>query len=272
MAAELEEDSLGHLSVLVIGENAPDQLEKFQRMEYVWPIDSRHIVAQDIFAEAKREHARSRPKPVYVQDYFVQWAKSAYGVEMLMEGEEPDLKGLHRGGWFRLDRRGEVVEMYKRTIPNSHWDWFERTLDWLLLRPGASGWRASDFWRACEDVLDGYAGIARKDAVDIEAMRNIAGDDAAVRWDRGDPRWPSNPMLKLPRDEFIQLARDEAVIRYSFVVKDGELFDMAAPTRGDVDQSLAATKSRRDASNAKKNALLQSLPGETMLISVSVHA
>ena len=271
---------MGHFSVLVIGDNARDQIEKFQRMEWMWPFDSRHIVARDCLAERRKEHARAKPNPVYVMDSFASWVKQQYGGEMLMEGETPDFLGRHRWGWFRLDRMGEVVEMYKRVVPYSQWDFFDGTVDWLVLKPGASGWRASEFWTTKEPVLEGAAGIARKGAIDFEAMRDASAVKAGALWDSDDFRW--DPLLALPRDDYVRIERAGAICHgYAYVLNDGEIVhptDAKDYSSGPIpypapsDMSLDTVKGRREKFNADMNALLESLPDDTILTAASVHA
>jgi len=49
---------MGHCTVLVIGENAQDQFDKFQRAEYAHPTQNRHFVVIDVLEENRARYAR----------------------------------------------------------------------------------------------------------------------------------------------------------------------------------------------------------------------
>lgn len=121
---------------------------------------------------------------------FQDWICKYYGLAVLADGQEPDLLKTHRGGWIRVNEAGEVTEAMERTIPNGIWDYFEWTIDLFKLKPGATGLSI----RGEEQVVDSYAGCARKSAIDFEWMRNEEGQKAAQLWDqaataRGSLTW-----------------------------------------------------------------------------------
>lgn len=49
---------MGHYCVLVIGENARDQFDKFQRAEYAHPTENKYLVAVDVLEEVKAKYER----------------------------------------------------------------------------------------------------------------------------------------------------------------------------------------------------------------------
>jgi hypothetical protein len=213
---------MGHKTVLVVGDNFRDQLDKYQRAEYASPTN-RHFVPCDYLEEAKQEFAASyvsflqdvngslhdpcdaqffRPLNGEKQQYvrakarmsFLDWVKKVNGYGILSEHEARDVEGKHKLGWTRVNAIGEVIEMFAADIPGGFFDWFESTDDILKLKPGAYGVVID---RNDEEVVaNGFAGSARKAAIDFDAMREVMSTFAAERWDRaasvaGSQTWES---------------------------------------------------------------------------------
>ena len=131
---------MGHMTVLVIGNDPKDQLDKFQRADYA-DSKNRHFVVVDTLEREKRDY-----------------------------------------------------------IPGGFLDWFEETDNRWKLKHEAVGYviRSSDWIE--ELATDGYAGSARKDAIDLDGMRNPMHKAAADWWDcaagaRGSKTWePFRPL------------------------------------------------------------------------------
>lgn len=175
---------MGHLTVLVIGDNFREQLDKYQRMEYAHPL-SRHIVAVEVNVPSLMEVlalAKNRPLKGNdtIENRLLDWAKS-WGITLLAEGQEPDLFNTHRSGWMRTGSDGKICEMVQRTIPDGFLDWFECTDDSWKLKHGATG--VVIHGEREELSTDGFAGSARKCAIDLDGMRKPIEKAAADWWD-----------------------------------------------------------------------------------------
>lgn len=210
---------MGHETVLVIGDNFMDQLDKYQRSEYAHPTNP-HFVNIDRLDEAKKKFASATMRflqhtdgslhdpwdaqfwrqfgigrerfvpigftevdiPVQERMSFPDWVKKNYTNFTLPELQAPDLHGKHRLGWARVNSAGDVIELIERTIPGGFHDWFESTDDILKLKPGEEGLVIT---RAGEELAaTSFAGSARKAAIDFEGMLRVLHDCAAERWDR----------------------------------------------------------------------------------------
>ena len=219
---------MGHETVLVIIDNFRDQLDKYQRDEYASPTN-RHFVPVDYLEEAKQEFAFAhvtflqdadgsfhdpcdatffRPVNGENQQYvpigftevrvrakgrvsFLDWVKKVNGYDILTEYQVRDFDGKHKLGWTRVNAAGEVIEMFAPTIPGGFFDWFESTLDLWKLKPGAQGIVID---RELEEFhTNGFAGSARKAAIDFEAMRELMRTAAVERWDRAAAASGSQP-------------------------------------------------------------------------------
>lgn len=165
---------MGGVCILVVGEHFRNQLDKYQSEEYAPPL-SPHYVTNDVLFEARRHH-----KSHYREKPFTDMLRSRYGMQVLPDGEKPDLADRHRHGWMRLGSNGAVREAIRRTIPNSNHFFFSGTPAEFLLKIGASGkvFRGDQ----AEPPIEGFAGQARKCDIDFESM------DAALRSARGK-RW-----------------------------------------------------------------------------------
>ena len=238
---------MGHMTVLVIGNDAKDQLDKFQRNEYADP-KNRHFVVVDALERVKRDYLSGtkgflrradgtlhdpyaaefwRPLPnggkqLYVPENYTEvriplneivsfrdWATN--GVTVLAEGQEPDIHGRNTSGWVRVNASGEIIEIVDRTIPGGFFDWFEETDNRWKLKPGAVGCviRGNGCDWIEEPATDGYAGSARKDAIDLDGMRNPMHEAAADWWDcaasaSGSKRWEPFEVIwkKYERDPY----------------------------------------------------------------------
>ena len=175
---------MGHLTVLVIGDNFRDQLYKYQHMEYA-PLESKHIVAVDVLERAKTEmlaNVKNRPLEgcETIEGRLLDWANYR-GIASLAEGQVPDLFKTHRYGWMRIDSDGKICEMVQRTIPRSFLDGFEDTDNRWKLKHGATGVVING--KIEEFATDGFAGSARKCDIDLDGMLNPIQKAAGDWWD-----------------------------------------------------------------------------------------
>lgn len=97
-----------------------------------------------------------------------------YGVNIILEHDEPDLKddNKQKWGWGRVDNKGEVIELIRRTNPNSKWDWYQvggRYSGLLKLKPTAtSGEHGEKSWINDDMVIpDNYVDSAKVKDVDF---------------------------------------------------------------------------------------------------------
>ena len=167
---------MGHETILVIGDNFLDQLGKFQRTEYADPL-SKYVLSVEILDKAKTYYEKGSKN----EESLLNWVKRMYAVDILAEGSEPDLTGEQKNGWVVLDTNGEISSVIDRTIPEGFFDWFEGTLSYWKLKHGAEG---IDVNLAEESsVVTGFAGSARKSAIELASMWEIIDRCAAERWD-----------------------------------------------------------------------------------------
>jgi hypothetical protein len=133
---------------------------------------------------SKRLYVPTDFQPVHIPTKelvtFQDWICKYYGLAVLADGQEPDLLKTHREGWIRVNAAGDVIEAMQWTIPQGVWDYFEWTIDLFKLKPGATGLSI----RGKEQVVNDYAGCARKGAIDLEWMRHEEGQKAADLWDK----------------------------------------------------------------------------------------
>ena len=171
---------MGHLTVLVIGDDFRDQLSKYQRADTA-PADSRHFVEINLLDGKRRPHW---PAPGSASQDWLRVARSM-GFKVLEAGQTPDRHGVHKEGWVRLDQDGVIQELIERTIPGGFHDWFEGTWDVLPLKPGASG-ESVDARCVEESVCEvaAKAGRARKCDIDFAALLEPIRTEAASWWDR----------------------------------------------------------------------------------------
>ena len=175
-----DSSAMGHLTVLVIGDDFRDQLSKYQRAETA-PADSRHFVEINLLDGKRRPHW---PAPGSASQDWLRAARSM-SFPVLQAGQTPDRHGVHKEGWVRVDQDGVIQELIERTIPGGFHDWFEGTWDDLPLKPGASG--ESVDARCVEESVcqtSAKAGRARKRDIDFATLLEPIRTEAASWWDR----------------------------------------------------------------------------------------
>jgi hypothetical protein len=160
---------MSHFTVTVVTKEKPnrktieDALAPFHEFGCTG-IDDQYVQDIDVFDE----HLKYYEREIKNYESFADYIEQNYGMEVVQGDESPDTAGRHKYGWYRV-KDGDVVEVVSRTNPNSKWDWWEiggRWTNFYLLKDGS------------------YADCARKSDIDVEQMRNDAGDDAGRRWDK----------------------------------------------------------------------------------------
>lgn len=137
--------------------------------------------------------------PTSTVQTFAEFCEDYYGHKIVPFGEKPDfgvpVRGAadtkHKYGYTIVDENGEVVKTIDRTNPAKKWDWYSvggRWNGYFKLKPLAVGVLGNagiqtmntDYEPPSEDRAD----VLRKGDIDIEGMRDEAGEKAADRWDR----------------------------------------------------------------------------------------
>lgn len=168
---------MSHFTVLVVGGNVAAQLAPYHEFECTGE-DNEFVQDVDVTAECLA-HADDDDK------FGLGW----YGLDdkQVSDENEVDRSGPHKYG-FAVVKDGVLVKAVNRTNPNRHWDWWQvggRWSGFFTLKPGATGEIGEPgVLGARRNTGPGYADQARKGDIDIEAMRNKAGEDAAREYDR----------------------------------------------------------------------------------------
>ena len=100
---------------------------------------------------------------------------------VILENEKPDIYDKHKWGWMRLNNKGEVIELIRRTNPNSEWDWYQIGGRWcgaLKLKPGAtSGEYGEKSWcNATEVIPENMVDSAKVKDIDFSMDEKIYKD------------------------------------------------------------------------------------------------
>ena len=126
---------------------------------------------------------------------FAEFCEDYYGHKIVPFGEQPNTSEAgddgHKYGYTLVDENGDVIKTVDRTNPNKKWDWYSvggRWNGYFKLKPlavgvlGRAGLQTmnSDY----EPPTDDRADILMKGDIDIEGMRDEAGEEAADRYDR----------------------------------------------------------------------------------------
>lgn len=159
---------MSHFSVLITGPNIEEQLQPFHEFECTGTNDQ-YIQEQDVTEECREKG--------------LDW----YGLEDRTVDSESEInrEGEHKYGYAILNGDGTIVKAIKRTNPNSKWDWWVvggRWSNFLKLKLGEKGERGIFGTERNEDT--GFCDQALKGNVDFEGMRNTAGAEAKVKYDR----------------------------------------------------------------------------------------
>lgn len=177
---------MSHFTVLVVGENAEEQLQPFHEFECTGT-DDRYVQDVDVTDEARAVFEKRTYSPVWLtkdslHDFFdekevVVPAREAMSFAEFVEGEygvsatyAPDTAGKHKYGYALLDTNGEVTKVIDRTNPNAKWDWYTLGGRWTGFFKMKRGY-APVLGRKgiqTDDPRPGYGDTAIKDHIDFE--------------------------------------------------------------------------------------------------------
>jgi hypothetical protein len=300
---------MSHFVVMVVGEDVEEQLAPYHEFECTGENDQ-YVIDVDM-TEDTREDYESHGKG----ETFVEFVKDWDGYEAVEYGATPDIDGAHKYGYFTVDENNEVVKVIRRTNPNRKWDWYTIGGRWhgfFKLKPtavgagalGAPGLQTLNSNYKSPDI--DKADQCLKGMIDVEAMRNEAGDTAAAMYDhftavtagcapfvpydetmedrelagkqyreqeivqamRKDDRlmWYSPQDFKYSREEYIDKGRNGAACCFA-LLKDGQWYERGKMGWwGHVSDEKDGTEWR-----AQFNAMFDSLPDDTLLTVVDCH-
>ncbi len=208
--------------------------------------------------------------PLREMQTFTGYLNETYRLEPVNEGEQPDIAGIHKYGWYRLDASGAVVEAMQCDIPGWMWSsWFvgpDDDVEAFKLKPGASPSLNYD-----AETDPGYAHCALRGAIDFPGMRRRVEDPAERMWDlaaRGecyDHIFDEFPLgmgcgdeekLGKPRDEFVRIAADK-MLWFEYYIINGSRYYPSGFTSEEQLRNV--------------NVMLEALPPGTLLTRVGFH-
>jgi len=127
---------MSHFTVLVTGDHER-ALQPFHEFECTGTNDA-FVVAVDQTEDTRAQHAEHIKEggeyPLF-RDYVVNY----HEVPVVDHGAEPDTDDEHKFGYATLNESGEVTGVFRRTNPNSKWDWWQVGGRWhgkLLTKEG----------------------------------------------------------------------------------------------------------------------------------------
>jgi hypothetical protein len=176
---------MSHFAVLVVGKNVEEQLAPYHEFECTGD-DNSYVQDIDNTEEARKEY-QSRDNS---EETFAEFCESCYGHMIVPFNQQPDLSNEHKYGYTLVDGKGEVIKTVDRTNPNRKWDWYQvggRWTGYFKLKQmavgvlGEPGLQRMDkgYVPPSEDRADSCL----KGDIDIEGMREEAGEEAAKRYD-----------------------------------------------------------------------------------------
>lgn len=287
---------MSHFAILVIGNNVDRQLAPYHEYECTGYNDQ-YVQDVDVTQEVLNSVKDDTPSALYA-------ALSDYGLEKCVVEDESQVEKIgddapHMWG-YAVVKNGKLVKAVDRTNPNKKWDWYVIGGRWsnsLYLKTGASsdsaykrdidfdsmrdaaGQKAARFWdkAAAAKVAAGletttlwesWKTVRTRHEPDYDAARAEYGTQPVVVALRAVF---DNPFLDIdqylvPREQYIQQARDKATVRYA-VVKDGQWFAM-----GDMGWwGMSDDKVSQEDWNRKVNEMLDALPDDTLITVVDCH-
>jgi len=295
---------MSHFTVLVFGDDIESQLQPFHEFECTG-INDQYVEDQDV-----TDDIQDRIDDGDSLGDALDW----YGLndKVVSDESEVDIEGddcEHKYG-YAIVKDGKLIKAVNRTNPNRQWDWYQiggRWSGFLKLKEGAKGEHGERSWTNSDDVtaLDRCDSALKRD-IDIEGMRNDAGEEAANEYDtfqsivagRSWESWETvreriedideardfynnQEVIKdlrknrfffniseyiLTRDEYISNARNNAISTFA-VLKDGVWYE-----KGDMGWwgCVSDEKDQGDW-NAEVGRLIDSVSYDTRLTVVDCH-
>lgn len=222
--SDRREVSVSHYSCIVIGEDPEAQLAPYHEFEctgrndqYVQDIDETTKRRAEYEADTDRWVDTPEGRVSYYDDRFYHRPPGGFGLERRPDapgedavvvvpsietrtfaewleydgrarvpfGQEPDLEGAHKYGYFTVDENGEVIKVIDRTNPHATWDWYQiggRWSGFFPLKPGASGGMGERSW-ASGPRRPGTADRCRLKDIDVARARREARAKAGAAWE-----------------------------------------------------------------------------------------
>ena len=179
---------MSHFTVMVFGYTPEKQLAPYDENIQTPPRDKGEVSEED------------------KQSMIDHYKKPENGGLDLPFDELYKLKGEDWDGNVLVQHEDGSWHEYTTYNPKSKWDWYQlggRWSGYLKLKEGTNGTNGERSWaNENEPVKEGYADSARKMDIDIEGMKNEAGDEAGKKWDK------ANELLKdLPVNESWETVR-----------------------------------------------------------------
>ncbi len=186
---------MSHFTVLVVGDDIEKQLAPYHEFECTGH-DDKYVQTIDKLAEYQKEYKEYQKRHEGETDEdvgtFPEWCKDWYGIDSILEGEDPDLTGDHKYSHIVVTEDGLVIAAFQRTNPNAHWDWYQMGGRWtgFFLLKGAHEVKDYDavalgspgLMTEAPNLDEGMCDSARKGDIDFSSMRKQAGRKAGNRW------------------------------------------------------------------------------------------
>lgn len=288
---------MSHFAVMVIGADVEKQLQPFHEFECTG-FNDEHVQDMDITDEV-RAHMQG-DEPMSLND-----ALDYHGLAESVVGDESEVvkagdDAPHQYG-YAIVKDGQLVKAVNRTNPNKKWDWWRVGGRWggsLKLKDGTksdSAIKANIDFEGMRDEAGSEAAAARDKAEaalvagglaekttweswghvrdvlnkgDIEAARTFYHEQPAVQAVRKvfDNPFYSVDQHLIPRDQYIQQARDGAAVFYA-MVKDSKWI-----AKGEMGWfGMSDDKVSQEDWNREVNKMLDELPDDTLITVVDCH-
>lgn len=172
---------MSHFTVLVTGGHQK-ALQPSHEFECTGTNDA-FVATIDQTEEVRAEHA-DHVKDGGKYPLFRDYVAGYHGAALVENGEQPDTDGEHKFSFATLDETGEVTGVFRRTNPNSKWDWWEVGGRWrgkLLTKLG----KRVDQALAGDIDWAGMIASTSKDAGAIfDEVHAVVGTREVVSWEQ----------------------------------------------------------------------------------------
>lgn len=287
---------MSHFTVLVIGDNIDKQLAPYHEYECTGYNDQ-YVQDVDVTQEVLNSIEDDAPSALYA-------ALGYYGLDKHVIEDESQVEkegneAPHKWG-YAVVKDGKLIKAVTRTNPNAEWDWYviggrwsnslhlktggtadsayKRDIDFDHMR-NAAGQEAAHYWdkAAAAKVAAGFAESTLWEPWSTIRARHETNPDAARVEYSAQPVVEAlravfdNPFHDIdqylvPREQYVQQARDKATVMYA-VVKDGQWL-----AKGDVGWwGMSDDKVSQEDWNRKVNEMLDALPDNTLITVVDCH-
>lgn len=287
---------MSHFAILVIGDNIDQQLAPYHEYECTGRNDQ-YVQDVDITQEVLNDIEGDTPSALYAALSYYGFEESVVEDESQVEKEGDNAPHMWR---YAVVKDGKLIKAVKRTNPNKKWDWYVvggRWGNFLCLKTGgradsaykrdidfdrmrdAAGQEAAHYWdkAAAAKVAAGFEVDTSWEPWDVVRARYEPNYDAArteysaqrvvvaLRAVFDNPFHDIDQYL-VPRDQYIQQARDKATVMYAVVKGDQWL------AKGDMGWwGMSDDKVSQEDWNRKVNEMLDALPDDTLITVVDCH-